>query len=172
MEQVIELARTAHAGHTDKLGRDYFEAHLTPIATGAALFGPEVEQAAWLHDIIEDTEMTAATLRQLGVDPQVVSAVESVTRRDGEAYSELIHRSSVHPIGKIVKLIDNAWNILSNPALAEVDPVGAKRMLDERYYPARDRLLAAMGINQCWLGYVELQEVLEGELAALAESSS
>ncbi len=73
----------------------------------------------------------------------------------------------MHPIGKIVKLVDNAWNILSNPELATRDPQKARQLLEERYLPARDRLLIAMGINACWLGYQELQRVLEVEHAAL-----
>lgn len=162
-EAVVALAREAHAGQVDKLGRDYFSAHLVPIAAGAALFGEPAEQAAWLHDIIEDTDVTADALRERGVDRDVVAAVEAVSRRSDESYEELIRRASAHPIGRLVKLVDNAWNIMSNPELAEVDPALARRLLDERYSPARDRLLATIGINRCWLGYEELLSVLEGE---------
>lgn len=167
LDAIIELARRAHAGQHDKLGRDYFTGHLAPIAAGASLFGPQAVQAAWLHDIIEDTDVTGARLLELGVDPAVVAAVESVTRRSDESYEELIRRSSLHPIGRLVKLVDNAWNIMSNPQLARSDPERARLMLEQRYYPARDRLLAAIGINQCWLGYTELQQVLESERDAL-----
>ena len=172
MEAVRTLAREAHAGQIDKLGRDYFEAHILPISVGASLFGEKAEKAALLHDIIEDTEVTAADLLAHGVEPEVVSAVQSVSRRETESYEELIGRSMVHPVGKIVKLVDNAWNILSNPDLAERDPEKAKQLLEEQYLPARDRLLIAMGINACWLGYQELQQVLEEEYAALTAETS
>lgn len=162
-EAVVALAREAHAGQTDKLGRDYFSAHLAPIAAGAALFGEPAERAAWLHDVIEDTEVTADALLERGVDRDVVAAVESVSRRSDESYEQLIRRASAHPVGRLVKLVDNAWNIMSNPELAAVDPARARQLLEERYYPARDRLLAAIGINRCWLGYEELLSVLEGE---------
>lgn len=167
LQAVSDLARRAHAGQIDRLGRDYFRAHLSPIAAGASLFGPTVEAAAWLHDVIEDTGMTAAGLLAEGVDPLVVAAVESVSRREGEPYEEMIRRASAHPVGRLVKLVDNAWNIASNPELATVDPVKARELLEERYLPARDRLLAAIGINACWLGYLELQRVLDGEREAL-----
>lgn len=167
LEAVIALVRQAHAGQVDRVGRDYFDAHLSPIAAGASLFGPTVEAAAWLHDVIEDTGVTAEQLLAEGVDPEVVAAVESVSRRVGEPYDEMIRRASAHPVGRLVKLADNAWNIMSNPELATVDPEKARELLEERYLPARDRLLAAIGINACWLGYLELQRMLEAERVAL-----
>lgn len=172
LEAVIALARRAHAGQVDRLGRDYFTAHLSPIAAGASLFGPTVEAAAWLHDVIEDTGMTAEQLLAEGVDPEVVAAIESVSRRTGadgriEPYEELIRRASAHPVGRLVKLVDNAWNLASNPELATVDPEKARELREERYLPARDRLLASIGINACWLGYLELRRVLDGEREAL-----
>lgn len=167
---VIELAREAHDGQRDKLGRDYFLAHLAPIAAGAALFGEKATQAAWMHDIIEDTDMTANQLLSLGVDAEVVSAVEAVTRRDEEPYEDYIRRVSRHPVGRLVKVVDNAWNIVLNAELAELDPGAAKRLLDDRYLPARDWLLAAIGINECWLGYSELVSLLTAELEALRAS--
>lgn len=167
-EAVQNLAREAHLGQVDKLGRDYFTAHVLPIAAGASLFGEQAEQAALLHDVLEDTPVTAADLIARGVDPAVVSAVESVSRGHGETYEEFIGRAMVHPIGRVVKLVDNAWNILSNSELARVDPENARKLLTERYEPARDRLLIAMGINACWLGYQELLEVLRLEQRELS----
>lgn len=172
MEAVRTFVREAHLGQVDKLGRDYYHAHILPIAAGASLFGEQAEKAALLHDILEDTEVTANDLLARGIEPEIVSAVQSVSRLATESYEELIGRAMVHPIGKIVKLVDNAWNILSNPDLAKRDPQKAKQILEGRYLPARDRLLIAMGINACWLGYQELQQVLELEHEALSTNAS
>ena len=106
------MAQEAHLGQTDKLGRDYFAAHLTPIATGLREFGPEAEAAGWLHDIIEDTHHTGDTLRAAGVPEDVVAAVESVTKVEGEPYERLIDRACADPIGRLVKLVDNTWNLV------------------------------------------------------------
>jgi len=84
LDGVRALAREAHAGQIDKLGREYFTAHLAPIATGLREFGPEAEAAGWRHDIIEDTQHTGDTLRSAGVPEDVVAAVESVTKIEGE----------------------------------------------------------------------------------------
>ena len=50
----------------DKLGRNYVDAHLRPIAEAAAVFGTEAEAAGWLHDILEDTATTARRSARAG----------------------------------------------------------------------------------------------------------
>lgn len=159
--EIIELARKSHAGQKDKAGRDYFAAHLTPIAAGAEVFGHQAVKAAWLHDIVEDTDLSAADLISLGVDGDVVTAVESVTRRHDETYAELIERACANEIGRLVKLVDNAWNITSSPALAAINPEEAESMLQNRYYPARKRLLAAARLSLESPQFIEMQRILD-----------
>ena len=74
----------------------------------------------------------------------VVEAIDAVTRRRGEPYmSGLIRRSAAHPLGRLVKLADNAHDLAANAALAEVDPGKARSLREGRYRPARRILLAA-----------------------------
>ena len=142
------LARSAHTGQTDLTGRDYFTGHLDPIAASIHRYGDRAIAAAWLHDIIEDTRhwptpITVIQLHAWGVPAIVIEAVDAVTRRPDETYKELITRACAHPLGCIVKLADNWYNIISNPGLAQVDRQKAESMLRTRYIPARDRLIAA-----------------------------
>lgn len=67
LDDALQLARDAHAGQTDKQRRDYYEAHLEPIALALREHGPEAEMAGLLHDVLEDTETTADELRERGV---------------------------------------------------------------------------------------------------------
>ena len=145
LDRVRSLARAAHSGQTDKLGRNYFTAHLAPIAAGLSKFGPEAEAAGWLHDIIEDTHHTNDTLRAEGVPEDVVAAVESVTKIEGEPYDELIDRACADPIGRLVKLVDNTWNLICGPRLAETQREVADTLARHKYQPARVKLLAALG---------------------------
>lgn len=137
------LAQAAHAGQLDKQGRDYFTAHLTPIAAALRPQGEHAEMAGWLHDIVEDTEWTLDGLRAEGVPESVVRAVDSVSRREGEKYAVLITRACGDPLGVRVKLEDNRRNILDMVGLAQVDPDEAMSLLKGRYLPARDRLIEA-----------------------------
>lgn len=157
----MNLALNAHRGQQDKSGRDYFDAHLVPIATAASRFGPTVECAAWLHDILEDTDTTTDDLARAGITPAVIAAVESVTRQPDETYQDLITRACADPVGRYVKLVDNAWNITSNPVLARTDPKRAASLLKGRYEPARQRLLAACDLDLDSPGVRDMQAVLD-----------
>jgi hypothetical protein len=162
------IARVAHAGQVDKLGRDYAQAHLAPIANGAATLGvPFAQDAAWLHDVLEDTGLSAADLMERGIPAVVVAAVESVTRRADETYDELISRACLDPVGRFVKLVDNAWNITCNPVLAGRDPARAATMLTDRYLPARVLLLAACELAEGDPRMAALQEALDDSLRRL-----
>lgn len=158
---IKNLARQAHRYQVDQAGRDYFDAHLRPIADGAQVFGEDAIAAAWLHDIIEDTYVTVDGLVAAGVSTEVVAAVESVTRRSDETYKELIGRAAAQPLGRLVKLVDNAWNITSNPGLAQLDLGKASSMLNRRYRPARVRLLEASGLRETSPEVQELQQILD-----------
>jgi hypothetical protein len=174
IERVRELAHTRHVvecRQVDKLGRDYFDAHLTPIAEAARVFGPDAEAAGWLHDIVEDTETTERELLELGVPEHIVAAVSSVTKRSDETYEDLITRACADPLGRYVKLADNAWNITSNPDLASSDPDKAARMLNDKYAPARARLLEACGLTADSEPVVAMQAVLDQHRHRLAASS-
>ncbi|GAA4742299.1 hypothetical protein GCM10025783_12030 [Amnibacterium soli] len=108
LEQVAlarRIATEAHRGQTDKLGVDYIE-HPRRVA---ARLDPLDEQAvAWLHDVLEDTEVTAEDLRAQGVDGEVVDAVQLLTRSEDEAtYYAFIAGS---PLARSVKLADIADN--------------------------------------------------------------
>lgn len=142
LDDVRALAREAHAGQTDKQGRDYYEAHLEPVARALRERGIDAEMAGLLHDIIEDTHHAATSLSDLGVPQAVVDAVVSVTKVEGEHYDDTIDRAAAHPLGRVVKLADNAYNLASNPALAETHPVRAAE-LKQKYERARATLLAA-----------------------------
>ena len=146
------LALQAHEGQVDAQGRDYYLAHLRPIAEALRPHGPHAEMAGALHGIVEDTRdhpdparrYDLDRLRALGVPEDVVEAVDAVTRRPGEPYmSGLIRRAAAHPLGRLVELADNRHNLAANADLARTDPEKARRLREGRYRPARRILLAA-----------------------------
>lgn len=139
--EVRAIARQAHRGQTDKLGRDYFSAHVTRVAERLEPEGDMAVMAGLLHDVLEDTDLTPADLLAAGVPPEVVRAVESVSKMPGASYDELITRATADPLGRLVKLADNAQNLADNPALAAVDPEKAAK-LRIKYETARATLLA------------------------------
>jgi len=141
--QAKQIAFRAHAGQVDKQGRDYFIHHLAPVASLLKPFGDEAVAAGWLHDVVEDTPTTLDDLRDAGFSNWVVNAVDSVTRRPGEEYTEMLWRAAADPYGRLVKLMDNWVNLTGLDDLAKVDPVKAAS-LRHRYTMARIVLLGAV----------------------------
>ncbi|MDR7086856.1 hypothetical protein J2X11_001695 [Aeromicrobium panaciterrae] len=141
MDQIRELAQKAHHGQVDKQGRDYFTAHLEPIAHSLAVYGHHAEMAGYLHDILEDTPTEEHHLHAAGVPSQAIRAVCSVSKRPGEPYEQLIRRAALDPLGRLVKLADNAHNLAGLDDLAQIDPDLAAR-LREKYTTARQLLIS------------------------------
>jgi hypothetical protein len=157
------LALRAHEGQVDKQGRDYYLAHLRPIAEALRPYGPDAEMAGVLHDVVEDTadhpdlerRYDLDRLRALGVPPVVVEAIDAVTRRPGEPYiSGQLRRAAAHPLGRLVKLAENKHDLASADELARTDPEGARRVREGRYRPARRILLAAEAADRVHGGRV------------------
>ncbi len=63
LDAAVALATTAHSGQTDKAGESYI-GH--PLRVMARVTGDDARMVAVLHDVIEDTPVTAADLLALG----------------------------------------------------------------------------------------------------------
>lgn len=148
VQDARELAYAAHRGQVDKAGAPYFE-HVAEVARRLEAHGDEAMMAGYLHDIVEDTDITLGRLRTMGFPEAVVRAVDAVTRRDGEPYMDLIARAAADPLGRLVKLADNATN--SDPErLALLDPATAERLW-VKYARARQVLYdAPAGCDDGW----------------------
>ena len=103
LEKAILIATQAHVGVTDKAGAPYI---LHPLRVMLGLSTPEERIVGVLHDVIEDSSVTVEELRAEGFSDDVLAALESVTKRDGEEYMDFVVRAARNPIGKRVKLAD------------------------------------------------------------------
>jgi (p)ppGpp synthase/HD superfamily hydrolase len=135
VEQVAALAIKAHGEQLDLNDVPYRE-HLRAVAGGLAPFGPLLQMAGWLHDVLEDTDMTADGLRAAGVPDGVVEIVKRVTREPGGDYLDMIRRIARDPEATLVKIADNAHNSIQERNAGIKDPA-KRRELAERYRRAR-----------------------------------
>ena len=108
--RAAELAGRYHAGQVDRLGAPYIE---HPRAVAGLLAGAPAawQAAAWLHDVLEHTDATAADLLSGGVPAEVVRLVEVLTRRPGEDYLAFIERVCADPGAVRVKIADALHNL-------------------------------------------------------------
>ncbi|MGZ4419002.1 MAG: HD domain-containing protein [Gaiellaceae bacterium] len=99
------LAARYHEGQPDKAGEPYI-GH--PRRVAARLSDPTLKAAALLHDVLEDTEATPASLAAEGVPLEVIRIVEILTRREGkESYEAFVARVAKDPCARIVKIADS-----------------------------------------------------------------
>jgi (p)ppGpp synthase/HD superfamily hydrolase len=116
LERAIVIAAEGHAGQVDKAGNPYV---LHPLRVMLRLDTLEERIVGVLHDVVEDCGWSIDDLRAEGFSPEVLRAVESVTKRDGESYEEFVARAAADPIGRRVKLADLEDNSdlgrISNP---------------------------------------------------------
>jgi hypothetical protein len=138
LERAIQLAAEAHAGQVDKADQPYI---LHVLRVMLRLEGENERVAAALHDLLEDTSVTAEDLRAEGFAPEVIAAVQALTKREGETYEDFIRRVSTNPIAARVKLADLADNMdLTRIA----SPTERDRARTEKYHQAID-LLSTLG---------------------------
>jgi len=132
------LAELHHRSQVDKAGNPYIN-HPRAVAEALREHGDHAVMAGLLHDIVEDTTVTLDYLRQLGYPAEVVAAVDSVTRRPGEDYMDLIRRAAANPLGRLVKLEDNRHN--SDPARLALLSESEQEWFTQKYARAREVLL-------------------------------
>jgi hypothetical protein len=108
LERAIVIAAEAHAGQRDKVGEAYI---LHPLRVMLAVRTAEERIVGVLHDVVEDTRWTLEALRQEGFSPEVVDAVDAVSRREGEDYFDFVRRAGANPLARPVKVADLRDNL-------------------------------------------------------------
>lgn len=114
----LNIAVEAHDGMRDKGGHPFIGHPLRVMATLSGQgFDEPVLEAAILHDVLEDTILTALDLRELGISDRVIDIVVALTRPAQRPYAEYIRtiREFGYPAVNI-KLADLADNM--DPARA------------------------------------------------------
>ncbi len=108
LERAIAIAVEAHMGQTDKAGQPYV---LHPLRIMLSLDSEAERIVGVLHDVVGDSGWTFDGRRREGFSEDVIDALESVTKRDGETYEAFVARAAANPIGRAVKradLLDNS----------------------------------------------------------------
>jgi (p)ppGpp synthase/HD superfamily hydrolase len=82
------IAVVAHDGQSRKgLGEPYIE-HVERVAD--AVYGWKSKSIAYLHDVLEDTDVHPRALVNLGLPEDVITGVQLLTRPEGVEYADFI----------------------------------------------------------------------------------
>jgi hypothetical protein len=101
------IAKSAHDGQQTSAGGSLFD-HVQRVA---AAVPKQARVTAWLHDLLERTDVTISDLRARGVSPVELSALVFLTRPKGDDYRAYVQRIADAPgqagaLARVVKLAD------------------------------------------------------------------
>ena len=115
IDTALRIATAAHAGQTDRDG--------TPVILHALTVGlmghtDEEKAAGFLHDVVEDSDLSFNDLLREGIPTGIVNAVRLLTHEAGTDYDAYIQRiiCSANPIALQVKYNDLQHNFARGKA--------------------------------------------------------
>ena len=133
----LKVSFEAHKDQVDHSGTPYV---YNPYHLAEQMTDETTTCIALLHDVVEDTDITLAQLREMGFPDIVVEAVGVLTREHSVPYQEYIKRVKSNPLARIVKLADLEHNS-DMSRLQEIDE--RSKSLAKRYEKARACLMEA-----------------------------
>ena len=108
LERAIQIAAQAHAGQVDKAGQPYI---LHPLRVMLRMMTGEERIVGVLHDVVEDSEVSISELLAKGFSIEILTAIEALTKLDGETRVSAANRAAGNELARRVKLADNAENM-------------------------------------------------------------
>ena len=103
----LSIAKKAHAGQVDKAGIDYIQ---HPLYVASQVKTEQEKAVALLHDVLEDSDITAADLLAYGLSNEVVTAVQTLTKKKGQSYQDYLEKVKSNDLARVVKLADLKHN--------------------------------------------------------------
>ena len=120
------LATKAHEGQIDKAGLPYIT---HPERVASRMENPEAQVIGWLHDTVEDTPITLRDI-EATFGPETAAAVDAISRRDGEPWSDYLDRVAANPMARQVKISD----LIDNSNLSRIPHVTLKDVERQKKY--------------------------------------
>ena len=108
LHKAITIACDAHQGQSSINGEPYI---LHPLRLLIKAKSNEEKIIAALHDVIEKSNISLADLKNKGFDQNIISSIDSLSRRRSESYVDYIARLMKNNISVKIKLLDLADNI-------------------------------------------------------------
>lgn len=101
------IARKAHEGQVDKAGMPYIQ---HPAYVASLVKDDRAKAVAWLHDVVEDTDVTFEDLSALGIEDDIIAALRLLTHDKSVPYMEYIEGIKSNELARTVKLADLSHN--------------------------------------------------------------
>ena len=109
LETMLRIATNAHAKQFDRGGQPYILHPLT-VMHKLQTRDEELQCIALGHDVVEDTSITYADLREAGMSERVIEGIKALTKVPGETLDEYKARVFANPDARKVKMQDLRHN--------------------------------------------------------------
>ncbi len=110
VELAEQIAREVHKEQKRTIGRreDYIK-HSERVASHFST--EESKIIAWLHDVLEDSDLTSNDLFDKGIDTELIRMIVILTRDKSESYLNYILRIKQFHQARIIKIADIKDNL-------------------------------------------------------------
>jgi len=122
LNKAIEIASIAHVGQTRFGNGESYILH--PLRVMMKMKSLDEKIVAVLHDVVEDTEWAITGLAAEGFLPVHLDAVNTLSKKEGQIYSDYINDVKKNELARAVKIRD----IEDNLDISEI-----KRPLSDRF---------------------------------------
>jgi guanosine-3',5'-bis(diphosphate) 3'-pyrophosphohydrolase len=109
LNTMLIIMVNAHAGQFDKGGNPYC-LHPLKVMHYTKSADEEIQCIALGHDVIEDTDVTYADLREAGISERTIDGIRALTKQPGQTYAEYKEGVFASKDAMIVKSADLRHN--------------------------------------------------------------
>jgi (p)ppGpp synthase/HD superfamily hydrolase len=134
LELAEDIARLAHKDQKRFDGKPYIT-HVERVVASVYTYDEKV--IAWLHDVMEDTDIDSGDLMDRGIDFAYVSTLINLTHEKGELYNDYIGDIVGDELAMIVKIADIVDNITDTPSKRQI----------QKYKDALTKLTLSRGVH-------------------------
>ncbi|MDQ8184008.1 hypothetical protein [Pelagicoccus sp. SDUM812002] len=113
------IATEAHAGQYRRDGSTPYIEHPRAVASRVGS-DPNAQVVAWLHDVLEDSDLTADHLLENGIPRHCADAVELLTKSEDTDYETYLERVAQSPLATKVKIADMISNLADSPSTKQL----------------------------------------------------
>ena len=108
----LNIAIQAHKDQFRRDGKTPYIEH--PKAVAEQFKEPRLRALAYLHDVIEDSNISLTTLKELGIPQNILDSLNRLTKRKLESYADYILSCLYDPDARAVKIEDIKHNLLTS----------------------------------------------------------
>lgn len=133
-KKAMRIAFEVHNEQVDKSGIPYI---YHPTIVAEKMKDEITTCVALLHDVVEDSNMTFAQLKEEGFTKEIIDALRLLTHDEGKPYMDYIRKIKENPVATEVKIAD----LEHNSDLSRLDIIDEKSEQRRRKYDEAMKLL-------------------------------